>query len=292
MHGSSSNPVWPSRLLTHESPRAASNASAQAGNQVHLPAVSRPLLAWFRWYARRYVGKHFHSVRLSLGGSAPAGDPAPLVIYLNHASWWDPMVVILAGQRFFKDRTAFGPIDAAALNKYKFFARLGFFPVEQGTRRGAAQFLRSATAVLRDPDHLLWMTPQGEFVDPRERPVRFRSGLGHLPGLAKRMVVQPLAIEYAFWNERLPEVLLRFGEPISVYPGEARLRSSNEWLEIFEAKLQQTQDALADESRRRDPGAFEDLLKGGAGVGGVYDLWRRLRAGLRGESFNPEHSGR
>ena len=34
---------------------------------------------------------------------------------------------------------------------------------------------------------------------------------------------------------------------------------------------------------------FTTLIGGTAGVGGVYDRWRRLRARIRGEVFHPEH---
>jgi hypothetical protein len=39
----------------------------------------------------------------------------------------------------------------------------------------------------------------------------------------------------------------------------------------------------------QDPSRFEILLGGRAGVGGTYDLWRRLKAKLRGESFQAAH---
>jgi hypothetical protein len=40
----------------------------------------------------------------------------------------------------------------------------------------------------------------------------------------------------------------------------------------------------------RDPQRFEVLHGGQAGVGGLYDLWRRLRARLRGERFQAAHA--
>ena len=48
-------------------------------------------------------------------------------------------------------------------------------------------------------------------------------------------------------------------------------------------------DALAAEGIARAPAAFKTLIDGRAGVGGVYDLWRRGRAALRGERFRPAH---
>src|SRR5688572_18493890 len=54
------------------------------------------LLRLFRWYARRYVRKHFHAVRLANSGRpfALAGDE-PTLIVLNHPAWWDPMICLV-----------------------------------------------------------------------------------------------------------------------------------------------------------------------------------------------------
>jgi hypothetical protein len=39
----------------------------------------------------------------------------------------------------------------------------------------------------------------------------------------------------------------------------------------------------------RDPARFDTLLIGNAGIGGVYDFWRRIKAGIRGERFTAAH---
>src|SRR5579859_5789895 len=59
-----------------------------------LPRISSPLLRWFTWYSRRYVRRHFHSVRVSRSGLPPASK-LPLVIYSNHAAWWDALVCLV-----------------------------------------------------------------------------------------------------------------------------------------------------------------------------------------------------
>jgi 1-acyl-sn-glycerol-3-phosphate acyltransferase len=176
------------------------------------PRVSATWMRWFAAYAERYVRKHFHSMRL-LNAPSPVSTH-PLVIFLNHASWWDPMTCLVLRNRFFAHRTSFAPMDAAALDKYRFFTRLGFFPVEQNSVRGTVAFLESATRVLSRHDSALWLTPQGRFTDVRTRPVTFRSGLAHLASRVPVATYLPLAIEYAFWEERLPEVCVNFGEPL------------------------------------------------------------------------------
>jgi hypothetical protein len=98
-----------------------------------------------------------------------------------------------------------------------------------------------------------------------------------------------LAVEYPFWEERSPEVLARFGEPIEVQAQRAGTVAA--WNALLEAQLRATQDALAEQAIHRDAEGFEVVLRGSAGVGGVYDVWRRLVARFRGEDFSPEHGG-
>lgn len=255
-------------------------------------SISRPLLRWFTWYSGRYIRRHFHSLRLSRGVGLPDAAGLPLVIYTNHASWWDPLVGLVLKNAFCPERELFAPIDAAMLARYRIFARLGFFGVEQGSRRGAAQFLRASEEILRHPNSMLAVTPHGRFADARERPVRFQAGLGHLAARAENAVFLPVATEFVFWEERLPEVLVRFGEATVVRGGLGSRRTPREWTALFEGNLEAAQDALAEESRRRDPAAFRVLLGGGAGQGGVYDWWRGLRARLRGETFRKEHGSK
>jgi hypothetical protein len=179
------------------------------------------------------------------------------------------------------------PIDAAGLAQHRFLERLGFFGVEGGTTRGSLAFLRQSLAILANPASVLWITSQGTFVDPRERPVRLKEGVGHLATRLDRGAIVPLALEYPFWNDRCPEALARFGSPIDI--ATSGPLSPRDWTARIERALEDTQDCLAEEARSRDPSLFVTLVGGTAGVGGIYDAWRRLRAGLRGESFRADH---
>ena len=97
----------------------------------------------------------------------------------------------------------------------------------------------------------------------------------------------PIALEYSFWTERTPEALVRIGEPLRVadYPG----RSGKEWAGLIEEAMTRNQDSLNAETLTRDPAKFAVLLGGKAGVGGPYDWWRRTKAWVRGEKFDPSH---
>jgi 1-acyl-sn-glycerol-3-phosphate acyltransferase len=258
-----------------------------AGHGVDKPHISRSLYRLFATYTRYYLKRSFHAVRLAGGRVPSALDGYPVVICANHPSWWDPLLSLLLGSELMARRKHYAPIDAAALQKYKFFAKLGFFPVEQQSARGAAAFLRVGSAILGSPESALWVTAQGSFADPRLRPVTLRPGVGHLVHRSQGVAVLPLAIEYAFWEERFPEALARFGDPLIVESGASR--TAREWTDEIARRLESTQDLLAADVIARNVKPFEIVLGGRAGVGGVYDLWRAMKARLRGEHFERAH---
>lgn len=245
---------------------------------------------WFGFFARvfrRAFARDFHALRVSRGGPPP--DPATprLVLYANHPSWWDAVAFVLLTDTVFAGRPGYVPIDARMLRRYGFMARIGAFGVDLESPTGGAAFLAVARKILDKPEGLLLVTPQGRFADVRERPVELRPGLAHLVLLRPDATFVPLALDYVFWDERQPELLVRFGRPL---PAASLLGLSvPERSAALSRALEETMDGLAAEAIARDPAAFRTLAAGRVGVGGVYDLWRRARALVRGERFSPAH---
>ena len=79
----------------------------------------------------------------------------PLIVYANHASWWDPLAFIVISRYFLPTACHYAPMDAVALKHYGFLRKLGLFGIEASTPRGAAQFLRTAREVLSTPNAVL-----------------------------------------------------------------------------------------------------------------------------------------
>ncbi len=251
-----------------------------------LPRSSPWLLLLFSVIGRRRLRRNFRAVRMLHSERLRALPPGPVVIYLNHPSWWDPIVCAELARRLLPGRVHRAPISAASLRQYAFFRKLGMFPVEQDSPRGAVQFLRAAQSVLR-AGGVLWITAQGHFTDVRTRPVELKGGLGKLLERSSEVTVIPLAVEYTFWNQRLPEVLLAAGEPLRM-SGPAG-HSAEVWTAHLQQHLQTTQDELQQASLRRDPAAFRTLLQGRRGTAGPYGWWQRIRAGVRGERYEGDH---
>jgi 1-acyl-sn-glycerol-3-phosphate acyltransferase len=250
-----------------------------------LPRISRARLLFFRGIVRTYLRRHFRAVMLQ-NSERLAQAKGPLVVYANHSSWWDPMISMLLAERLLPQYAHYAPMDSAALAKYPILRKLGIFPVEMESARGAAQFLRMSESVLAQGG-VLWITPQGRFADSRE-PLAFKPGLGALATRVPGLELLPLAIEYTFWNERLPEVLMRFGEVIEV-PADLDTAAATELLRVA---LAAAMSDLKHAAVARDPQAFQVISEGGRGTGGVYGFMRRLKATLTGKPAELDHTPR
>jgi 1-acyl-sn-glycerol-3-phosphate acyltransferase len=252
-----------------------------------LPKVAKRQLRWFAQYLNWFLRRNFHGLHLLRLTELEQLTGLPLLLCLNHPSWWDPLIGLHLSQRFFPNRHHAAPIAEVGLAKYKFFERLGFFGIEANSFAGSMRFLEIGRAVLSRCDGAFWATPQGAFTDVRQ-PVLLEPGAGHLARHAKEFAMLPVALEYSFWSERYPEAFACFGRPII---GCGIDRSATQWNELFTCSLQATLDALSARIQMRNASAFEPLLEGNAGVGGVYDVWRGVKARLRGKNWQPEHGG-
>jgi 1-acyl-sn-glycerol-3-phosphate acyltransferase len=237
---------------------------------------------FFEGVMRRQMAGGFRAVRL-LEPGLPQLPDAPLVVYCNHPSWWDPAFAMVLQRTLMRERECYGPIEAAMLERYGFMRRIGLFGIEPGRRAGAARFLRVGAHVLSDPRRMIWMTAQGRFADPRERPAAMRPGLAHLLARVPRAVAVPVALEYPFWSEKRPEALAAFGDPLRPQGDAEGVQAA------LEQALEATQDRLAEAAMARDAAAFRVLIGGGRGVGGFYGAWQRLRALAAGRRYDPDH---
>ncbi len=249
------------------------------------PHISPAILTFFRRIVRGYFRRHFRAVRISSPHLLAQQTTGPVIVYANHSSWWDPMVSVLLAHRLLPQRRHYAPMDAAALEKYGILKRIGIFGVDLHSIRGAARFLRTSLDLLAQGG-VLWITPQGRFVDPRERPLAFKPGLAALSARCPNgCTLVPLAIEYPFWDERLPETLLHFGEPVHITG-----QSTEEADRLLQAALLEAMQTLEQKSIARDPAAFELLEAGRVGTGGFFQLGQRLKALVTGRKYQPAHT--
>lgn len=252
-------------------------------------AIGRRSDLYSAFYGRifeRLLRKDAHALRVAARpGPETLGHPR-LILYTNHPSWWDPVVLIVLARRLLPGRRTFAPIEAAMIRRYGFMPRIGAFGVDLESVGGALDFLSAAEIVL-DRGDVLVVTAQGRFADVRERPVRLAPGVAHLAGLIPGALFLPIALEYAFWTERRFEALVRFGEPVS--SDILATLSKPERRARLEGALEDAMDRLGADSLARNAGAFESLLEGSVAINPVFDAVSRLRALVEGRRYVPGH---
>ncbi len=254
-----------------------------------IPACKSPFLErWFLLYTRRYLAQNFHAVRLL--GSLPAFPPddgLPLLVCLNHSSWWDVMLGIYAANDLFPWDT-YAVMDERQLKRYRFFARVGIIGVDRTSLAGARAFLEYAGALLKNHRRALWITAQGEMVSNRTRPMQFQSGVGHIAASVGEFYFTTVALHYEFWNERLPEAFLSASPIERVSAGDGAF-DRKKFVTLQERRMEAQLDALIAQVDLRDETAFQTLLSGKSGISPTYDAVRALSARLKGERFSAEH---
>jgi 1-acyl-sn-glycerol-3-phosphate acyltransferase len=291
--------------------------AAVSGRAVEPPP---PTSGWiqkgFHTFLGPYLRRHFHCIGIhqssydptsetpserSLGSTAdPADDRSlrgPVIIYTNHPAWWDPLIAHVLNAELFKPRQFYAPIDAEALKQYRVFEKLGFYGINLGSTSGAAAFLRTSMSILRDESSALWITPEGRFCDVRDHSAPLMPGLAHLcqklgedstaHGIRGGGRVIPMAMEYVFWEERLPACLVMFGQPLR--PSECGDWDKPRWNNELSDRLRQTQRRLAEAAIGRDSSAFKPLIRGNVGAGGFYDTMRRFKSWMTRTTFRPGH---
>lgn len=164
-------------------------------------------------YAEGYLQRQFQSFRLAPGSlellTSCATRPGPLLVALNHPSWWDPLAGLVLTRRC-QGRQHRAPMDAEQLARFPFFSWLGMLPAHPGQ---PLSWLRPLGRELDDPrsNLMVWITPQGEFCDPR-LPVRLQGGAAWLRDKHPHLRGLTLALEYPFWNQPRPEICARVAE--------------------------------------------------------------------------------
>jgi len=250
---------------------------ASADRDSLIPAKpNRFLVRGFTWWTKRLFRKRF-SEALVVRDSIPsverlAEHPGPVIVALNHSSWWDPLTCLLLGDRWFPNRQSAAPMEREQLERFGFFRGLGVFgidPDDPASLRAMRSHLEDLFAKQDRPT--LWITPQAEFTDVRQ-PVRVRPGAPSVAASFPDARVLCAAIEYTFWQDQLPHVFVRFEAC------EAERDSTTGWTRAMRDAMQRNQDALAELVIARDPAPFDRIAAGQAGrVNPLYDLWLRIR---------------
>jgi 1-acyl-sn-glycerol-3-phosphate acyltransferase len=224
------------------------------------------------------IRKKFRALRLERESAALLRSLAdfngPLILSANHVGWWDPLVMHTLHRVFMDERSMRAPMDADQLERFGLFRRLGVFGIDPDDPASLGRMGEEVGRYFAQHQHpTFWITPQGRFADVRE-PIVVRPGVSKLAALTPGVRVVALAVEYCFWTDPKPEVLVRARE---VLP-EAEGRSTTAWQRAISDAMQENAAALAALAIGRDAARFEAVVSREGRQGGFfYDLWLRVR---------------
>jgi len=242
--------------------------------ETHSPRI----IHWFGVWTERMLRRDFHAVRIVSGQqlhlAALNDSRRPAIVLMNHPSWWDPLIGIFLSRRFTPSRPLLAPMEAEQLAKFRFFRKLGIFGVDPD-QAGALQAMQQhvISRLQGNLRHTFWVTPQGEFTDPRV-PMRLRPGAAAIAAALPEVVCICMAAELVFWNDRRPELLL---SARTISDDASRFGSTTGWTRVLTEGMTAAGAELAAHATARNAAAFDVLLGAeSAKVSVFYDAWAKL----------------
>jgi chlorobactene lauroyltransferase len=225
------------------------------------------LIRWGVW-------SHFDRVWLKVVGQPPQPVDGPLLVYLNHPSWWDGYMCMLLNRLVLRDQfQGYLMMEEPQLRRYCFFRWVGCFSVDRHNARSAARSVAYAARLLAErPNRSVYLFPQGVLTPNERRPLELYPGLAHIVRRAGGATLWPVALRYEFRGEQRPEAFLRAG-PAHRVTAETDVQTV---MADTTHRLTAATDALRDEVAADALDDYRVLLRGRTGVNRLFDRIRGL----------------
>lgn len=189
-----------------------------------------------RFYAFRYKGDE-NAIEKGV----------PTIVYAPHSNWWDGTVLYNVAHRIFHKEIR---LMIEELNRFPLLRRGGAYSVCKKSPQSAMKALQYSVEVLGDLRNLLFIFPQGIIRPPHYRPFEFQTGLAYIVQNAVkkygRVNLVPMSIEYCFFRDNRPEVIVDFGEKICLNPENIRNYDRKSLTHLFEHGMTVTADKQFD----------------------------------------------
>jgi len=231
--------------------------------------VARGFSLGVRWtLRRRFYGVFVRG--LPLADAEAAGAGRPVIFCANHTNWWDGFAIaglipLFPGKRLFVAQ------QEKLLARYRFLRWFGAFGLD--IDGSPLPGLRYARKLLRDPQNLLWIFPQGVLV-PQWTPIRVKPGALWLARRTGARVV-PVAFRYEWMVESRPSLFIAFGTPLPADAGDAALQEA----------LQRLYDGIGETLAPVDLTPYHPLFTPRLSMNKLWD-WLRCRDRA---TFNPRN---
>lgn len=202
-----------------------------------------------RFYAFRYKGAEL---------AVESG--VPTILFAPHCNWWDGIVFYNITHRIFHKEIR---LMIEELNRFPLLRRGGGYSVNKKSPQSAMKALRYSIDVVGDLRNMLCIFPQGIIRPPHYRPIEFQTGLAYIAQNAVkkygRINLVPCAIDYCFFRDNRPEVVVNFGKRIEL-SGDISL-NRKDLTSMFEQSLTQACDSLSYDISHGNVSEYNILFK-------------------------------
>lgn len=134
-----------------------------------------PVLAFFHWYVPFLLRRDFHEVHIH--GAEKKFNRALLVL-ANHFSWWDAFFIFYLNDQKFNKRYHAMMLEEQ-LKKYRVFNYGGVYSVKKKSR-ALLESLDYTIDLLRDPQNLVLLFPQGKIESQMISELHFEKGIDYV----------------------------------------------------------------------------------------------------------------
>jgi 1-acyl-sn-glycerol-3-phosphate acyltransferase len=242
-----------------------------------IPAAKHPLgdELLYRLFARWSLWSSFDTVWLRSFGPLPDPDRGPVLLYLNHSSWWDGYLMyvihrVVLGGRF----DAHLLMEERQLRAYRFFTWSGAFSINRHNLAETRRSIAYAAGLLRGGrrPRALFVFPQGKIVPADRRPLVTYPGVARIAAMAGDVALCPVALRYEFLGQQWPHAFISIG-PVHRAANPADVEGT---LAELTARLTAACDELRDDVIAMRLDRFRPLLRGRRGIDQTFDAFRRL----------------
>lgn len=196
----------------------------------------------FSIYNRNLLQRKFNSLQIqNLEELKNADKNLPLIIYANHSSWWDGLIIfeLLKSKKF----DSYVLMEEKQLKKYRLFQKIGAFSIVRENSREAIKSLGYAIETLNaGKNKTLLIFPQGKIYPNDKRPLEFFGGLAFIINKLKNCTSIPCSIRFEFLGNFKPDIFVKFGNSI-IHNKDAKTKRIK-LTEQFKSELTQNLDSL------------------------------------------------
>ena len=207
-----------------------------------------------RFFAFRYRGEETYF---------EAEKDVPTILFAPPCNWWDGIVLYNTTHRIFHKEIR---LMVEELNRFPLLRRGGAYSVNKKSPQSAMKALKYSVDVVGDLRNMLCIFPQGIIRPPHFRPIEFQTGLAYIAENALKKYGKvnliPMAVDYAFFRDNRPEVIVEFGKRIELRQGnEFDNMSRKELTHYLEKALTETCDSQFKEISQGDITKYKILFK-------------------------------